>query len=156
MLHAFLTGLQTMTALLLSSAWSAVDAATWGAGIRRQKTKGHGQFWVRSEPRTLMYPNCLVSLQRLDIWQGIPMNFKPYFRRPRCWIIVVAAPAARDATGNSAEPIGRVARRRAPKVLHGTTARHQRRRLSPPLRKIPIRPSLNTAIMLFSVIAGLP
>jgi potassium-transporting ATPase potassium-binding subunit len=53
-------------------------AAVVVRGVARKQTTRHRQFLGRSDPQTLylFLPICLVFAM-LDVWQGIPMNFRP-------------------------------------------------------------------------------
>jgi K+-transporting ATPase ATPase A chain len=62
-----------------SSAVGIAVAAVLVRGIARKQTHNLGNFWVDLTRITLylFIPICLV-FATVDIWQGIPMNFRPY------------------------------------------------------------------------------
>ena len=64
-----------------SSAVGIGVAAALVRGVARQKTRNIGNFWVDLTRITLylFLPVCLV-FALLDVWQGIPMNYRPYTR----------------------------------------------------------------------------
>ena len=69
----------TMLHFFFSSAVGIGVAAALVRGIARQQTTNIGNFWVDLTRITLylFLPICLV-FAALDMWQGIPMNFKAY------------------------------------------------------------------------------
>ena len=73
---------QTVTTGLhffFSSAVGIAAAVALVRGIARQKTRNIGNFWVDLTRITLylFIPMCLV-FALLDVWQGMPMNYRPY------------------------------------------------------------------------------
>ena len=68
-----------MLHFFFSSAVGIAAAAALVRGIARQQTNDIGNFWVDLTRITLylFLPICLVFAM-LNIWQGIPMNFRPY------------------------------------------------------------------------------
>ncbi|MGA3067287.1 MAG: potassium-transporting ATPase subunit KdpA [Tepidisphaeraceae bacterium] len=69
----------TMIHFYFSSIVGIVVAAALVRGVVRKQTTDIGNFWVDLTRCTLylFLPICLVFAM-LDVWQGIPMNFRPY------------------------------------------------------------------------------
>ena len=104
----------TMIHFFFSSIVGIVVAAALVRGVVRKQTNVIGNFWVDLTRCTLylFLPICLVFAM-LDVWQGIPMNFRPYS--------VVKTVDQSSASGNTAvtQTIlqGPMAAYCAPKVL---------------------------------------
>src|SRR5580658_3875060 len=75
----FSQAITTTIHLFFSSAVGIAVAAVLVRGISRRQTTNIGNFWVDLTRITLylFIPICLV-FATLDIWQGIPMNFRSY------------------------------------------------------------------------------
>lgn len=136
-----------------SSAVGIAVAAVLVRGISRKQTTDIGNFWVDLTRITLylFLPICLV-FATLDIWQGIPMNFRPY----------TAATAVDQSGATPGTPTvqtivqGPIASYCAPKVLGlngpgitGADCAH------PFENPTPLSQFLQL-LLFFSVIAGLP
>jgi K+-transporting ATPase ATPase A chain len=69
----------TMLHFFFSSAVGISVAAALVRGVARQQTRNIGNFWVDLTRITLylFLPVCL-AFALLDVWQGIPMNFRAY------------------------------------------------------------------------------
>jgi len=137
-----------------SSAVGIAAAAVLVRGVTRKQTNNIGNFWVDLTRITLylFIPICLVFAM-LDIWQGIPMNFKAYTQAT-----MVDQSGATSATQPAVQGIvqGPMAAYAAPKVLGlngpgitGTDCAH------PYENPTPLSEFLQL-MLFFSVIAGLP
>ena len=123
-------------------------------GIARQETRNIGNFWVDLTRITLylFIPICLVYAL-IDVWQGMPMNYRPY---TQATTLDQSAAAAPDKP--TVQPIvqGPIAAYAAPKVLGlngpgitGADCAH------PFENPTPLSQFLQL-LLFFSVIAGLP
>jgi K+-transporting ATPase ATPase A chain len=137
-----------------SSAVGIAAAVALVRGIARQQTRNLGNFWVDLTRITLylFIPICLV-FALLDVWQGIPMNFRPY---TQATTLDQSAAAAADKP--TVQPIvqGPMAAYAAPKVLGlngpgitGADCAH------PFENPTPLSQFLQL-LLFFSVISGLP
>ena len=137
-----------------SSAVGIAAAAALVRGIARQQTRNIGNFWVDLTRITLylFIPICLV-FALLDVWQGIPMNYRPY---TQATTLDQSAAAAPDKP--TVQPIvqGPMAAYAAPKVLGlngpgitGADCAH------PFENPTPLSQFLQL-LLFFSVVAGLP
>jgi potassium-transporting ATPase potassium-binding subunit len=137
-----------------SAAVGIAAAAALVRGISRQETRNIGNFWVDLTRITLylFIPICLVYAL-LDVWQGIPMNYRAY---TQATTLDQSSAAAPDKP--TLQPIvqGPIAAFDAPKVLGlngpgitGADCAH------PFENPTPLSEFLQL-ILFFSVIAGLP
>jgi K+-transporting ATPase ATPase A chain len=144
----------TMLHFFFSSAVGIAAAAALVRGIARQQTRDIGNFWVDLTRITLylFIPVCLV-FALLNVWQGIPMNFRPYTQATTLDQSAATAPAQ-----PTVQPIvqGPMAAFAAPKVLGlngpgitGADCAH------PFENPTPLSEFLQL-LLFFSVVAGLP
>ena len=137
-----------------SSAVGIAAAAALVRGIARQQTRNIGNFWVDLTRITLylFIPVCLV-FALINVWQGMPMNYRPY---TQATTLDQSAAAAPDKP--TVQPIvqGPMAAYAAPKVLGlngpgitGADCAH------PFENPTPLSQFLQL-LLFFSVIAGLP
>ncbi|MGO9108475.1 MAG: potassium-transporting ATPase subunit KdpA [Thermoguttaceae bacterium] len=137
-----------------SSAVGIAAAAALVRGIARQQTRSIGNFWVDLTRITLylFIPVCLV-FALINVWQGMPMNYRPY---TQATTLDQSAAAAPDKP--TVQPIvqGPIAAYAAPKVLGlngpgitGADCAH------PFENPTPLSQFLQL-LLFFSVIAGLP
>ena len=116
-----------------SSAVGIAAAAALVRGIARQQTRNIGNFWVDLTRITLylFIPICLV-FALLNVWQGIPMNYRPYTQATTLDQSAAAAPDKPTRAADRAGPDGRL---RGAQGAGPERTGHHRRRLRPPLRK---------------------
>ncbi len=137
-----------------SSAIGIGVAAALVRGVARQQTRNIGNFWVDLTRITLylFLPVCLV-FALVDVWQGIPMNFRPYTQA-----VTLDQTSAASAAQPNVQTIvqGPMAAYAAPKVLGlngpgitGADCAH------PFENPTPLSEFLQL-IFFFSVVAGLP
>jgi potassium-transporting ATPase potassium-binding subunit len=111
----FSQAVSTLIHFFFSSAVGIAVAAVLVRGVARKQTTDIGNFWVDLTRITLylFIPICLVFAM-LDIWQGIPMNFRGYTQAT-----VVDQSGAVSATQPAVQGIvqGPMAAYCAPKVL---------------------------------------
>jgi K+-transporting ATPase ATPase A chain len=148
---------QVVTSMLhffFSSAVGIGVAAALVRGVARKQTNDIGNFWVDLTRITLylFLPICLVFAM-LNVWQGIPMNVKPYTQAN-----MLDQSGAASATQPAIQGIvqGPIAAYAAPKVLGlngpgitGTDCAHPFENPTPLSQFIQL-------MLFFSVIAGLP
>ena len=144
----------TMLHFFFSSAVGIAVATVLVRGIARQQTTNIGNFWV-DLTRISLYlflPICLV-FATLDIWQGIPMNFRPYTQATALDQSGAASAAQPTMQGIVQGPMAAYA---APKVLGlngpgitGTDCAH-------PFENPTGLSEFLQLMLFFSVIAGLP
>ncbi len=143
----------TMLHFFFSSAVGIAAAVALVRGIARQQTRNLGNFWVDLTRITLylFIPICLV-FALLNVWQGIPMNYRPYTQATT----LDQSAAAADKPAQQPIVQGPMAAYAAPKVLGlngpgitGADCAH------PFENPTPLSEFLQL-LLFFSVIAGLP
>ena len=144
----------TMLHFFFSSAVGIAVAAALVRGVARQQTRNIGNFWVDLTRITLylFVPICLV-FALLNVWQGIPMNFRPYTQATTLDQSAAAAPAKPVVQTIVQGPMAAYA---APKVLGlngpgitGADCAHPFENPTPLSEFIQL-------MLFFSVVAGLP
>ncbi|MGA2034359.1 MAG: potassium-transporting ATPase subunit KdpA [Thermoguttaceae bacterium] len=149
----------TMLHFFFSSAVGIAAAVVLVRGIARQQTRNIGNFWVDLTRITLylFLPVCLV-FALLNVWQGMPMNYRAYTQATALDQSGAAAPTAASPAEPLKQPIvqGPMAAFAAPKVfglngpgITGADCAHPFENPTPLSQFIQL-------IAFFSVVAGLP
>ena len=122
-------------------------------GIARQQTRNLGNFWVDLTRITLylFIPICLV-FALLNVWQGIPMNYRPYTQATT----LDQSAAAADKPAQQPIVQGPMAAYAAPKVLGLNGPGILRRDCAHPFENPTPLSEFLQLLLFFSVIAGLP
>jgi K+-transporting ATPase ATPase A chain len=144
----------TMIHFFFSSAVGIAVAAALVRGVVRKQTTLLGNFWIDLTRITvyLFLPICIVFAV-LDVWQGIPMNFRPYTAA-----MAVDQSNATSATQPSVQTVlqGPMAAYCAPKVLGLNGPGYTGADCAHPFENPTGLSEFLQLMLFFSVIAGLP
>ena len=137
-----------------SSAVGIAVAAALVRGVARKQTTDVGNFWVDLTRITLylFIPICLI-FSLINIWQGIPMNFKPYAQATLVDQSQTAAGAQPATQGIVQGPIASYC---SPKVLGLNGPGYTGADCAHPYENPTPLSEFLQMMLFFSVIAGLP
>ena len=145
----------TVLHFFFSSAVGIAAAAALVRGVARQQTRNIGNFWVDLTRITLylFIPVCLV-FALLNVWQGMPMNYRPYTQATTLDQSAAAAPDKPTRAADRAGPDGRL---RGAQGARPERSGHHRAPTAPTPSRTPRRcREFLQLLLFFSVVAGLP